>query len=116
MRIDYTFRHLESTEAIKSYASDKLGKLQKYVRAPAEATVRFSLERHLHCVDVHLSVEGEVYQARGEEEDMYASIDLAVGRIQGQLTRTKQQSVDKRRRAVPTGEATIPPGEAANDE
>jgi ribosome-associated translation inhibitor RaiA len=47
---------------------------------------------------------------------MYASIDLAVGRIQGQLTRTKQQSVDKRRRAVPTGEATIPPGEAANDE
>lgn len=105
MRIEYTFRHLESTDAIKNYASDKLGKLQKYVRVPAEAAVTFSLVRHRHCVDVHLTVEGYLYQARAEEEDMYASIDAVVDKIQGQLTRNKQQHVDSRRRATPTGEA-----------
>ena len=97
MSIDYVFRNLTPSDAIKRYAADKLSKLQKYLRAPLEAHVTFSLERHLHCVDVTCSSAGEHYQGRAEQEDMYASIDLVVDRIQRQLNRSKGQHESQRR-------------------
>jgi putative sigma-54 modulation protein len=97
MRIDYTFRNLDSSDAIKAYAAEKLGKLQKFVRGPVEAAVTFSVERHLHCVDVNLNADGTHHQGREEQEDMYASIDLVVDKIQRQLNRAHEQDSNHRR-------------------
>ena len=67
MKIAFTFRHFESSDSLKSYASDKVAKLQKYLHAPLSATLTFSVERHLHCVDLLLHVDGETYLAREED-------------------------------------------------
>jgi putative sigma-54 modulation protein len=104
MRIAFTFRHLESSESMKGYASDKIGKLQKYLHGPLEATVTFSLERHLHCVDLSIHVAGETYLAREEQEDMYASIDLVVDKVRQQLRRSKDVHAQHRREVVVPGE------------
>ena len=45
MRISYTFRNVESSDGIKNYASEKIGKIQKYMRAPLHAEFTFSTER-----------------------------------------------------------------------
>ena len=101
MHIEFKFRHMEPSDAIKTYATDKLNKLQKYLLSPLEAQVIFSLERHLHCVDVHLRVEGETHQGRAEQEDMYASIDLVVDKLHRQLNRSKEQHKNHRRGPSP---------------
>jgi putative sigma-54 modulation protein len=97
MSIEYTFRNLESSDAIKSYAADKLTKLEKYLRSPLDAHVTFSVERRMHCVDVSFNSAGEHYQGRAEEEDMYASIDLVVDKLQRQLNRVHSQHSNHRR-------------------
>ncbi len=102
MHIEFTFRNLESSDAIKSYAADKLGKLQKYLKAPLDAQVTFSLERHLHCVDVSFSAGAEHHQGRAEQEDMYASIDLVVDKIHRQINRAKELAGDHRRGRLPS--------------
>ena len=107
MRIEFTFRNLESSEALKQYAADKLGKLQKYLRAPLDLQVTFSVERHLHCCDVNLNSHGESYQGREESEDMYASIDVVTDKIRSQLIRSKELFEGRRR----TAPASNPPGE-----
>ena len=91
MRIAFTFRHMDSSDAIKNYASDKLAKLQKYMRAPLDAEVVVSKERHLHQVEVVLRSDGHTYVATQESEDMYASIDLAMDKIERQLKRYKEK-------------------------
>lgn len=98
MHIDFKFRNLESSDAIKGYAVDKLAKLQKYLRMPLDAQITFSIERHLQCVDVHLTADGETHQGRAEEPDMYASIDLVVDKIQSQLNRSKDLHRSNHRR------------------
>jgi len=97
MRIAFTFRNLDSSEDIKSYASEKVGKLQKYLRAPLDAEITLSSERHLHCIDINLTADGEVYMGRDESEDIHASIDMAVDKIRKQVTRTKSAYAQRRR-------------------
>lgn len=101
MHIDLKFHNLESSEAIKTYASDKLGKLQKYLRAPLDVHVTFSVERFMHCVDVTFNAGAEHHQARAEEADMYASIDVVVDKIHRQINRSKEQHQNHRRGPLP---------------
>ena len=90
MRIQFKFRNIESSEALKEYATDKLTKLQKYLRTPLDAEITLSVERHLHGADVHLSAhDGETFVGREESEDMYASIDVVVDKIRKQIVRTR---------------------------
>ena len=99
MRIAFTFRHMESSDAIKSYASEKLAKLQKYMRAPLDAEVTVSKERHHHQVEVVLRSDGHTYVATQQSEDMYASIDLVADTIDRQVRSTKGAEHDRRRQA-----------------
>ena len=97
MQIDFHFRNLDASEAMKTCATDKLAKVEKYLRPPSEAHVSFSVERHLHCVDVTLTSAGERFQARAEREDMYASIDVVVDKLLRQLNRARGQHQNHRR-------------------
>lgn len=100
MRVAVTFRNLESSDAIKGYAQDKLAKLQKFLRAPIDAQVTASIEnKHRHCVEVLLAAGGESYKGREESEDMYASIDLVMDKLEKQITRSHGRSNARRRDA-----------------
>jgi len=97
MRIAFTFRHLDSSDAVKTHASEKLSKLQKFLRTPLDADVTLSKERHLCTVEVVLRSDGHTYVATEQSEDMYASIDLVVTTIDQQVRRAKGAEHDKRR-------------------
>lgn len=97
MRIAFTFRHIDSSDAIKTYASEKLSKLQKFMRAPLDADVTLSKERHLHQVEVVLRSDGHTFVATEQSEDMYASIDLVTDCIDQQVRRSKGAEHDRRR-------------------
>jgi putative sigma-54 modulation protein len=100
MRIAFTFRNIDSSDSIKSYASDKLSRLQKFMRAPLDLDVILSLERHLHQVEVVLRSDGHTFVATEQTEDMYASIDKVVDCLDQQVRRAKGAEHDRRRTAV----------------
>lgn len=97
MRIAFTFRNLESSDAVKQYATDKIAKFKKYLQAPLEAEVVASLERHLQCVDVTIVSGSSRYEAREEAPDMYASIDLVMDKLDAQLKRDKGAQTARKR-------------------
>jgi putative sigma-54 modulation protein len=99
MRINFTFRHLEPSEAIKAYATEKIGRLQKFLRAPLTAEVVVATERHLHQVDVSVVCEGQRYAGTEESEDMYASIDMVLDKIDRQVRSKKDAATAKMRHA-----------------
>ncbi len=104
MRIAFTFRNVDSSEGIKNYASEKISKLQKYLRAPLDAEVTVSLERHLHRVDINVAADGHRYAGHEESEDMYASIDLVMDKIDRQVRETKATITKGRRHRDSMGE------------
>jgi putative sigma-54 modulation protein len=91
MQLNITFRNLESSEALKEYAKEKVERVHKYLDRAGEAHVVLSLERHLQHADI--TVQSGIFVLRGREksEDMYASIDLAMDKIERQLRRYKDK-------------------------
>lgn len=90
MRVSITFRHLEATDALKQYVTDKVEKVQKYLSAPADASVVLSTERFLHGCDVTITAGGKVFKGSEHSQDMYASVDRAVDRVERQVQGAKR--------------------------
>jgi putative sigma-54 modulation protein len=87
MGVSITFRHMDSSEALKTYAREKIERTQKYLRAPLDAQFTLSQERHQFVAEVHLSSGGRQYHARHESDDMYKSIDLVSDKVQHQIAK-----------------------------
>lgn len=91
MRLNITFRHLESSDSLKEYARDKVERVHKYLDRASEAHVVLSMERHLHHADITITSGAWLLRGRERSEDMYASIDLAMDKIERQLRRYKEK-------------------------
>lgn len=87
MGVTITFRHMDSSEAIKTYAKEKVERVQKYLHAPLKAQVTLFQERHQFVAEVHLSSNGREYHARHDSDEMYKSIDLVADKIEHQITK-----------------------------
>jgi putative sigma-54 modulation protein len=85
MRVAFTFRHFDSSDGIKNYATEKISKLQKYLRTPLDAEVVLSMEKHLQRVDISVQADGHRYASHDASEDMYASIDVATDKLARQI-------------------------------
>jgi putative sigma-54 modulation protein len=91
MQLNVTFRHMDSSDFLREYAREKVERVNKYLERAGEASVVFSLERHLHHVDVTITSGRYVLRGHEKSEDMYASIDLAMDKIERQLRRYKER-------------------------
>jgi putative sigma-54 modulation protein len=91
MQLNITFRNLDSSDSLKDYAKDKVERVHKYLDRAGEAHVVLSLERHLHHADITIQSGAWLLRGREKSEDMYASIDLAMDKIERQLRRYKEK-------------------------
>jgi putative sigma-54 modulation protein len=91
MQMNITFRHFDPIDTLKNYAAEKVERAHKYLDRAGEAHVVLSLERHLHHADITITSGPFVLRGREKSEDMYASIDLAMDKIERQLRRYKDR-------------------------
>lgn len=99
MQVNFTFRNVESSENVKRYAREKIGKMQKYLRTPIEADVILSVEKHHHRVEMSIRADGERFAGNHESEDMYASIDQVVHKVDRQVRDAKDAATGRMRQS-----------------
>ena len=91
MQITTTFRHMEPSEALKSYAEEKLERVKKYIDEPIVVQVFLTVEKIRHMGEVTINAKGITIKAAEETNDMYASIDAVSDKIERQLRRFKER-------------------------
>jgi putative sigma-54 modulation protein len=90
MQFAVTFRHMEPTDALKSYARERMERVRKYLPDPISCHVVFSTERHNHRIDVTFQLHNGLAVAGTETtENMYSSIDLVIAKIERQVRKYK---------------------------
>jgi putative sigma-54 modulation protein len=91
MQVSVTFRHLEPSDALKAFARERVEKVKKYLDQASEASVVLSLEKHLHHAEVLVHSGPFFLRGREKSDDMYASIGLAMDKIEKQIKREKNR-------------------------
>ncbi len=90
MHITITFRHLETTDLLKTHIEEKLEKFKKYLIHPVEAHVILSVEKFRHQCEITLSARNFHATAIETNHDMTTSIDKAVHKIERQVKKHKE--------------------------
>ena len=93
MEIRCTFKKMNSSDALRQQAEQKIGeKVEKLSTKPISAHVVFSVYKHQHKVHCSLSGgDGFDFEVEASSEDMYASIDMLVDKLEAQLKRRKER-------------------------
>jgi putative sigma-54 modulation protein len=105
MNITITFRHMDVSEAVKGYAHEKIAKLQKYLRQAMSAQVTLSIEGLDHVADVRIQSGSQAFHANERrQEDMNASIDLVLDKLERQIQSHKGANVAKKHGGMNAGQ------------
>ena len=99
MRLQVKGKNVEVSDSLKSYAQEKLGKLDKHLNAAARLELELAVEKNPSISENQIAeatiwTKGPVLRARETSADMRASIDLLVEKLERQARRYR----DKRRR------------------
>lgn len=116
MKIVITGRNVGVTESMKTYAKEKVEKLQKYYDRATMAHVTMDVEHDTHCVEMVFDVpRGVRLVGKAEAPDMYAACDLAEQKLAGQLRRYKQRLTDHHRGERPASVEEGAPASAPSE-
>ena len=93
MQLSITGRNLEVTEALRTYAAEKLGKVKKFLDGITAAHVILSVEKYRQIAEVTLHVRDLTIRAEESTPDLYSSINLVVDKIERQIRRHKERII-----------------------
>ena len=93
MHITVTFRHIDSTDALKNYAIEKTGRLKKYLVdfEPVEIHWVLTVEKIRHITDVTIVANGMTIKAQESTQDLYSAIDMVIDKLEKQVIKHKEK-------------------------
>ncbi len=96
MQTSVTFKNLDPSENLKSYARDKLDRFDKFLENPAEANVVLSVEKFRHIAEINII--GDRLNVNGKEEtnNMYSAIDMVMDKLEKQIKKSKEKIRERR--------------------
>ena len=89
MKFQFSEKKVKLPENVHAYAEKKVMKLARYFEEDAEALIVFSVEKNRNNVELTVHGAGTWFRASEKTSDMFASIDAAVGTIEGQIRKNK---------------------------
>ena len=89
MKFQYSEKKVKLPQNVHAYAEKKVMKLARYFEEDAEAVIVFSVEKNRNNVELTVRGAGTLFRAHESTSDMFASIDAAVGTIEGQIRKNK---------------------------
>ena len=122
MDVTVSSRNVEVTEALRAAATEKIGRLDRFLPGMDRAEVHFVEERNPRISDkdvceVTLEGHGHHVRAKVAAGDPFAAVDLVADKLEHQLHRLKTKLVSRshpKHRAAANG--TAPPVDADDDD
>ena len=97
MEIIIHARHLDATEAIKSYIKKKASKFTKYSSKINKIQFTLKVEGTNNIVEAICSATRATLVAETANSDMYAAIDLVIDKLEKQIIKQKEKLKQPRR-------------------
>lgn len=97
MQITISGHHVEITEALRSYVTSKLERLERHFDQVSNIDVILSVEKLVQKAEATVPVNGQNLFANAEDQDMYAAIDALVDKLDRQIIKRKEKVTNHHR-------------------
>jgi len=98
MSVDITGRHIEITEPIRKFATDRLERLRGVMDEILEGHFILTVEKHQrHIAELNIKTRREFYHGEEVSTDMYTSIAAVIDKVEKQILRDKERKVARKR-------------------
>ena len=103
MKLTIRGNKLEVTEAIRNYVEEKIGKLDKYFENAEDLSgnVLLRVQGKDQIVEVTIPIKKYILRAEESNEDLYASIDLVVEKLERQIRKNKTRIKERKVKEIP---------------
>lgn len=100
MNVDVTGRHIEITDPIRKFATDRLERLRGVIDEVMEVHFILSVEKHQrHVAEVNIKTRRDFYHSQEVSTDMYTSIAAVLDKVEKQILKDKDRDVARKRRS-----------------
>jgi putative sigma-54 modulation protein len=82
-------KNSEVSDALREQAVKKLNKIEKFFKADTECHLTFTVEKNRHILEVTIMSKGLFIRAEETTDDMYASIDAVIDKLERQIRKNK---------------------------
>jgi putative sigma-54 modulation protein len=114
VRLQVKAKNVELSPALKDYAQKKLAKLERHLNDSARVELELAAERNPsiganQVAEATIWTKGPVLRARESSQDMKASIDLLVDKLERQAQRLRDKRRRGQRNHEPIAEGAVAP-------
>jgi putative sigma-54 modulation protein len=96
MQLNVTGRHVDITDPLRDYVSEKFSRLERHFDHVTNVHVILSVEKLRQMAEATLHVSGGNIFADAEAEDMYAAIDALTDKLDRQIKKHKEKLQNRR--------------------
>ena len=105
MSVDITGRHIEITEPLRKFATDRLERFRGIIDEILEVHFILTVEKHQrHIAEVNIKTRRDFHHAEEVSADMYTSIAAVLDKVEKQILKHKERNVARKRHSNNGGE------------
>ncbi|MGY8873593.1 MAG: ribosome hibernation-promoting factor, HPF/YfiA family [Gammaproteobacteria bacterium] len=91
MQLNLSGHHLDITSSIRQHTSDKLTKIKHHFDNIMNVNMTLEVQKDLQKAEATIHVSGADLFAKAESNDMYASIDQLINKLDSQIIKHKEK-------------------------
>jgi len=96
MNLKLTGSHVEITEAMREYVSSKISKITRHFDHVIDVSVILSIDKLKQKAEANIHIRGKDIFVEADSENMYASIDSLIDKLDRQILKHKEKNLEKR--------------------
>ena len=98
MKVDITGRHIEITEPLRKFATDRIEKMHGVLDDVMEVHLVLTVEKHQrHNAEANIKTRHDFHHGQEVSTDMYTSIAVVLDKIEKQILRSKDKTISRKR-------------------
>ena len=98
MQLIISGHHLDISDALRTYVTQKIEKLEKHYDHITNVHVVLSVEKLIHKAEATVHLSGQEIFAESVADDLYAAIDALSDKLDRQVLKYKEKTSNKHNR------------------
>ena len=95
MQLSISGHHIDVTDALKEYVTEKLTKLERHYDHITNVHVVLSVDKLVQKAEATLHISGAELFADANSQDLYAAIDALTDKLDRQVLKHKEKEIER---------------------